>query len=30
MLKVGDRNGQADLEFGISGSTNRLRPPSKD
>lgn len=26
MIKVGNRNGHADLEFGISGSTDRIRP----
>lgn len=26
MVKIGDRNGLADLEFGISGSSNRVRP----
>ncbi len=26
MVKIGNKNGQADLEFGMSGSKNRLRP----
>lgn len=26
MIKIGERNGQADLEFGVSGSSNRIRP----
>lgn len=26
-LKIGNRNGYADLEFGISGSASRVRPP---
>lgn len=25
-VKIGERNGIADLEFGISGSSNRIRP----
>lgn len=25
-IKAGERNGQADLEFGISGSPKRIRP----
>ncbi len=26
MVKIGDKNGCADLEFGLSGSPNRIRP----
>jgi hypothetical protein len=29
MIKIGERSGHADLEFGISGSPNRVRPLSK-
>jgi len=28
MVKIGNRNGQADLEFGVSGSVDRIRPSS--
>ena len=27
MVKIGNRNGYADLEFGLSGSSARIRPP---
>ena len=26
MIKIGDKNGQADLEFAVTGSVDRVRP----